>query len=723
MAQSPTGGIPGRRSSTSSLRSGSASRPASRSTRTTRTRSTSAPARALTRASPEKSISRPRACSSRRTAARAGSSWARVTRPGTPATRLELRRTDDQRDHRRSRRQQRRSTWRRSSGVFTSTDGGQNWTQPPGSAATAVRSALDLHPAANARILHAGVAGNGVFRSTDGGATFTAGAEPRRRPPWRRRWARSSFSRVVVALAPSRPRRPNVNGIQVIYVDHVGGLRRSRTRSGVFMSTDQGATWTQQTATGISGTTYGGYALDMAVDPASPGDGSNDIDLFRLPEPFRSTDSGATFSSISVGHADTHTWTCVPQSGGANTVVYCGSDGGIDVSTNAGSTWSPKNNGGLQTGLFYNIASSPTQPPASRSARSRTTRSRRPRRAAGSRMDRRHRRRRMGRRLRRQQPAGPVRDQRGTEHRGRYVHRRRRHVPEQRHTALDRLGRYRRLPAEPDSPPTPAPRGILYVSGSTEPVAAPSRRHVADHRHPRDDRQRRRRPDQWQPTSSSPRAARSSSRPTRWPPRSGARPASPSPTSRANLPGRNVARAVFDPVDPNRDLRRARRVLDGPFVAQNVFRTTVGAGSWTNISPPLDLPCGAIAVDGTTTPTTLYVGTDFGVLRSIDGGASWSVLDDIHFPQGAGLRPRVQRAGRRAARRHLWPRRVRVREARRARRSRSDSRTDSPSARSARAQLPDPHRLQRRRADLVITNVERLFGSTDFTVLPTPATP
>ena len=32
-------------------------------------------------------------------------------------------------------------------------------------------------------------------------------------------------------------------------------------------------------------------------------------------------------------------------------------------------------------------------------------------------------------------------------------------------------------------------------------------------------------------------------------------------------------------------------------------------------------------------PTTIYVGTDIGVLRSVDGGVSWSVLDDIHFPR------------------------------------------------------------------------------------------
>jgi hypothetical protein len=72
----------------------------------------------------------------------------------------------------------------------------------------------------------------------------------------------------------------------------------------------------------------------------------------------------------------------------------------------------------------------------------------------------------------------------------------------------------------------------------------------------------------------------------------------------------------------------------------HVFRTTVGGSAWTDISPtvgalnePLDVPFNAIAMDGTVTPTTLFVGTDFGVLRSMDAGASWSVLDDLHFPR------------------------------------------------------------------------------------------
>ena len=54
------------------------------------------------------------------------------------------------------------------------------------------------------------------------------------------------------------------------------------------MSTDQGATWTLQTphnagippGSGMPLTTQCGYSFHMAVDPASPGDGINDIIYF-----------------------------------------------------------------------------------------------------------------------------------------------------------------------------------------------------------------------------------------------------------------------------------------------------------------------------------------------------------------------------------------------------------------------------------------------------------
>ena len=57
----------------------------------------------------------------------------------------------------------------------------------------------------------------------------------------------------------------------------------------------------------------GGYSFHMAVDPASPGDGVDDIIYFGTVSQARSTDSGVSFSGVGVFHADTHSWAFVPQ--------------------------------------------------------------------------------------------------------------------------------------------------------------------------------------------------------------------------------------------------------------------------------------------------------------------------------------------------------------------------------------------------------------------------
>src|SRR5207248_1842566 len=100
-----------------------------------------------------------------------------------------------------------------------------------------------------------------------------------------------------------------------------------------------------------------------------------------------------------------------------------------------------------------------------------------------------------------------------------------------------------------------------------------------------------------------------------------------------NLPNRNVQRAAFDPNDPTVIYAVLGGFNGGPGQRGHVFRTTINGTAWTNISPSLDLPFGALALDGTDTPTTIYVGTDLGVLRSVDRGATWTVLDDVHFPR------------------------------------------------------------------------------------------
>lgn len=511
-------------------------------------------------------------------------------------------------------------------GVFASSDGGQNWTQAAGIAGDTRSLALDLSTPASARILHAGVSGTGVFRSTNGGASFSQVLSAAT-PAVAAALGAGSFGRVVVALAPPAS-PPNVNGVQVLYVTMSGG-GGAPDPLGVFLSTDHGGTWTKQTATGISGTTYGGYALDMAVDPASPGNGTNDTLYFGCQNQFTSTNSGGSFTPLSVGHVDTHTWTLVPGTGGAGTTIYCGSDGGIDFSTNGGASWTSRNGGGLQTGLFYNIA---VKPDATASVTVGALQDNELETTAGG-------------------PVGlawnatyggdgwdvaydggtppalygtsggpatvvSVSNDDGLTYPT---------VVTPPWTSADTGGFFlTQIAADPSA------SGIIYVSGlqnlwqlppggTWRIIVTPGSSGNVD----------------VAPANGNNVVIAAGTQVFVSTNALAATVGPPTGVTFANitrnLPSRNVARAVFDPVDPT----VIYAVLTGfdSGTGQNVFKTTVGASAWTNISPPVDIPCGAIAVDGTTTPTTLYVGTDFGVIRSTNGGASWSVLDDIRFPR------------------------------------------------------------------------------------------
>lgn len=511
-------------------------------------------------------------------------------------------------------------------GVYTSLDGGQNWTASAGIPSADTRSLeLDLSTPANARILFAGVAGVGVYISRNGGQTFTQtsfAASTAVKTALTAAGA-SNFTRVAVALAPPTSPTPNLNGVQVIYVA-LAGQYGGADPIGIFLSTDQGTTWKQQTAAALAGnTSYGGYSMHMVVDPASPGDGSTDVLYFGSLTQFKSTDSGQTFVQHSGPHADTHTYTCVPQTGGASTIVYVGCDGGIDVSTDAGVTWdSTKNAGGLQTGLFYNLAIRP-DPTASVTVGSlqdnslmTTATATAPnqwiRGDAGDGWD-----------VAYDGSSPPVlystwntnivsstNDGVGNTA-----------VGVNPLTGPD-IGSYTLLPIAAD----PSASGVVYVSGlqnlwQTRDGGA-----------------------SWRKILSPGNSGNIDVAPTNGANVVIAAGAQVFVSTNAlattgvtftnitrNLPSRNVNRAVFDPVDPTIIYAVLTGFTGG--APANVFRTTIGGASWTDISLPVDVPCGAIALDGTTTPTTLYVGTDFGVARSVDGGGSWSVLDDIHFPR------------------------------------------------------------------------------------------
>jgi len=69
-----------------------------------------------------------------------------------------------------------------------------------------------------------------------------------------------------------------------------------------------------------------------------------------------------------------------------------------------------------------------------------------------------------------------------------------------------------------------------------------------------------------------------------------------------------VQRVAFDPIDPT-VIYAVLGGFDGalPGDQGHVFRTTVASTRWTDISPPVDIPMGAIALDATTTPATIAV--------------------------------------------------------------------------------------------------------------------
>jgi photosystem II stability/assembly factor-like uncharacterized protein len=626
-------------------------------------------------------------------------------------------------------------------GVFFSADGGLNWTQGALPGGVDVRSlVMDPTSPANNRILYAGVDLNsqGVYRSNDGGQNWTlilSGAttvvanelSSAGTPGGPAR----SVGKFVVALAPPTS-PPNAAGIQVLYasmegqpVNRPGNPTDAPDPVGVFTSPDQGGTWTLQTphnagippGSGMPVNTQFGYSFHMAVDPASPGDGITDTIYFGAVGQAQSTDSGKTFTALGGLHDDTHAWAFAPPVSGNFSVVYCGNDGGLFKATGGSTTFAPLNAGGLQTALFYDLDVNSTASVTLGALQDNGI-------------------------VTNSLPPGftfpawwmgqggdgfAVAHERATTTTTTAYGRSNANIRKSTDDGQNYGGIQPPFSTAP--PPPPAETNVYLAAVAVDPstngtVYASSNQNL------------------WQSKDSG----------TSWPKAAPiAGPASDvdvAPTNGNNvvvaaggrvlvstdalgaftlttditrdLPLRFVARVAFDPNDPT----TIYAVLGGfsGFPGGHVFRTTLASTGWTDISPLADLPFNAIALDGSETPTTLYAGTDFGVLRSLDGGANWSALDDIHLPD-APVFDLVFREG----------------ELRAATFGRGAFSFVKPTGPAIAVDLEEDlafglvckgsmHYLTIQvfnvgTTDLVITSVQRLMGSTGFTVLANPGTP
>ncbi len=236
-----------------------------------------------------------------------------------------------------------------SRGVYKTSDGGKTWSKVLAGSNGSTGCSMMSMDAGNSKTLYAGMwdfrrkgwtfrsggagpeapSGSGLFKSIDGGASWTQlddqtakGLPPK---PW---------GRVAVTVAPSKP--------NVVYAF----IEAVPPQNALYRSDDGGATWAMKDRSqNMIWRPF--YFANLIVDP------KNENRVIKPDGPLiMSTDGGASFSNISGGtHGDHHDVWIDP---GNTDHLITGDDGGLWYSYDGGDKW--WKSGNLPVSQFYHVS-------------------------------------------------------------------------------------------------------------------------------------------------------------------------------------------------------------------------------------------------------------------------------------------------------------------------------------------------------------------------------
>jgi photosystem II stability/assembly factor-like uncharacterized protein len=209
-------------------------------------------------------------------------------------------------------------------GLFRTTNGGTNWSQltnglPAISSSVFAATDVAIDPATPSTV-YVAFWGRGVYRTTNGLAANPSFSKITGIP--------AGSSRIAIAVSPTNPAR--VYAAVADASDNFSGLYRTVAGGG-------GApTWQAIPFSGASVFAYGAYTLNVAVDVSTPDIVYvSGVSLFRI---VRNAATGA-WSASDIGgpiHPDNHALATHPTD---NLRIYAGNDGGVYQSDDGGGTW------------------------------------------------------------------------------------------------------------------------------------------------------------------------------------------------------------------------------------------------------------------------------------------------------------------------------------------------------------------------------------------------